>query len=1180
MQTATAPPITAQRPELTLHNADAVGLPNFSVCRFSSPLPPEMDREIAPEREDPPAAHSRHGGERSPLAAVELNSPAAPTQPYRLAGSASPTPLKRGQPPSAGALRAKRERRKSSFGSKAKRVSFGGQQIKLYEQHENEWRSPTSPEPLGDAAEAAIANRTRDASVPDDDGDDAATVGVLEMPLRRFSDTLTDDADSTLGSEATRDSLAGAAGMPRRSSTDGDDAHTVGSAQALAEAVLAHAAFGPVSARGGGGGRTDDTSLTRHSEESAAPASGPRRGQPTPSAESIGFFMDEDVTRGVGYPRMSVGITSMSTASAVTGSAANGTLRRMSFSTAGRRRSSMLRPPLPTQLKATFPRPEGTDVEAEAKTTTASGARGPSASAPDDTDITGQLPTLGALLDTDRGDEADAMPDRVADVSDGPNEPPAPETASRTDAAPLDASFDEAYDRVRSRRQTHSAEADDEDVTGEVTARIPSLAELMADDRTASSGRRADARRSSALEGSVPLPSSVPRRPVLLSPADITRGMPSLHRLLEEDDTADDGAAVAAARLPLPTAELPTVGARKPPPPPPPPPRRSSPALPRWPTPLTTADSPALSSANRYTTEAMRRQRVSDRRRTLAAGVRRLSLTGSRASLAPPPPSESRVSARTRLPWRPSPTPQRPTPAPAAVQPTATPSPRLQLTEATFRDFLYAAGVRFLDDISNRRRATSFGVPSMGAVAPANTLEQRVRLVCVVAQLVAVQQQHGIDALTSQGAQLQRRIEHQEQETRQCWLFAHLLTVYHQPGPSDTAGSTVTRWQVQLKRLKNTGRLRARIGWYQWRGQHEHALQQALALERAALEADATQMRGLAESLRATAAAAAEDAAAWALGPLGTSSEAVAAEAAALERAADAEAQARQALEAQLATMRQRREALYADKSALELRCVELARERDRLRALWAYRGPGGSGGGGGGDDDALAALQDTYDIVLSVGNVRPVRVGRTQAVFRVGDDVFVTLRWCDDGEHAHGAQRPVGCALQVNGTDEAVVDTVRRALQPWWQRLEPDTASVCRCQRVIDATLLLPALVPAVLREAARAAGQARALQQQLQQLAAQCPYRVRWEAQADGRVLLVAELGSVAAHAKFRVALSLQPDSPAVTVADVQPLIHPARCPSITQVQAAARKEEAPTAGAVAAHLLHTLYRQLQAA
>eukprot|EP00166_Cyanidium_caldarium_P005445 ctg_6624.g696 len=48
-------------------------------------------------------------------------------------------------------------------------------------------------------------------------------------------------------------------------------------------------------------------------------------------------------------------------------------------------------------------------------------------------------------------------------------------------------------------------------------------------------------------------------------------------------------------------------------------------------------------------------------------------------------------------------------------------------------------------------------------------------------------------------------------------------------------------------------RLRARIGWYQWRGRHEHALQQALALERAALEADATQMRGLAESLRATA---------------------------------------------------------------------------------------------------------------------------------------------------------------------------------------------------------------------------------------------------------------------------------------------------------------------------------------
>eukprot|EP00166_Cyanidium_caldarium_P004729 ctg_5157.g508 len=125
------------------------------------------------------------------------------------------------------------------------------------------------------------------------------------MPLRRFSDTLTDDADSTLGSEAMRDSLAGAAGMPRRSSTDGDEAHTVGSAQALAEAVLAHAAFGPVPARGGGGGGTDDTSLTRHSEESAAPASGPRRGQPTPSAESIGFFMDEDVTRGVGYPRMS-----------------------------------------------------------------------------------------------------------------------------------------------------------------------------------------------------------------------------------------------------------------------------------------------------------------------------------------------------------------------------------------------------------------------------------------------------------------------------------------------------------------------------------------------------------------------------------------------------------------------------------------------------------------------------------------------------------------------------------------------------------------------------------------------------------------------------------------------------------------------------------------------------------
>eukprot|EP00166_Cyanidium_caldarium_P002767 ctg_2724.g583 len=271
----------------------------------------------------------------------------------------------------------------------------------------------------------------------------------------------------------------------------------------------------------------------------------------------------------------------------------------------------MLRPPLPTQLQATFSRPEGTDVDAEAKTTTASGARVPSSSAPDDTDITGQLPTLGALLDTDRGDEADAMSGRAAGVSDGPDEPPAPETASRTGAAPLDASFDEAYDRVRSRRLTHSAEVDDEDVTGEVTARIPSLAELMADDRTALSGRRADAQRSSALEHSAPLPSSAPRRSVLLSPADITRGMPSLHRLLEEDDTADDSAAVAAARLPLPMVESPAVGARKPPPPPP---KRSSPALPRWPAPLTTADSPALSSANRYTTEAMRRQRVSDRR--------------------------------------------------------------------------------------------------------------------------------------------------------------------------------------------------------------------------------------------------------------------------------------------------------------------------------------------------------------------------------------------------------------------------------------------------------------------------------------------------------------------------------------------------------------------------------------
>jgi hypothetical protein len=1000
------------------------------------------------------------GGARTPL---------TPVQPLSGGKSSSPQKSLRNVPEESPGQASKRafplqlsepyskHKRRSIVGSKNKRVSFGGQQIKIYEQHEYEWHSPPSASPdcgQGMASSVVTPSRGHDTQCNDvgndGHGEFRAQVnapGVFRAPLSEDLDIPSDHVFQYPNQLAVMDAATA-------ESLEDDDDNTIQSGSSISEATLAQAAYGIDSYPE----RTTDDAISLTNEDDSLQY----RDRYTASSESLSLFMDEDVTKGIGYPRLSMPLTSMtSLTNSVTGA----------IHTGGRhsgRRASLCRPPLPrphrpSRLSIGSWR---TPKDSECCTSRAEARRKSF-----DENITARIPTLSTLVDADlsasSSDQVQAAvehhcsrPDASSSAS--PLPPPSSQGKRRyQEEPPRFSSKDNVTQTVTNTMSSSNRDQESSDIT----QKIPSLHRLLQDDLMRSPSERTEEGEvttdvndvgveetseflkegfSRARDSGLQVIRAESETNTALG--DITAQIPKLTSLINEDGDEYESRWIHAssadkenmpreqncARIEnIRPAHLSPTCTVEP---------RQNLAKPQR-TSLHECESD-FNEAAPFQSQSLHADRSPKhtvgfhaeyskqnlaRRRSLAADVRRLS-TRSRAPhdspsfeiqsslaeqqliqkgrqkhsrmspLSMPESSEPHelhgseiASGRLQREDVKSPLPsmheksgrKSPHGRELAVLQTQSPSlhPSSQSKNASFKEFLFAGGVRFLDDLSTRRRVTSFGVPSIRACVPSDSLEQQIRVACVTATILNLLQ-NSCEMLVAESGKLSSNNGSAEAEFQRSWLFSRIIQLHS----SGSEQNLLARYQLQLKRLKNVGRLRARLEWYHWRMQHEKRIQMQLATQRAYLQTDLTQLNGLAENLRATAAAAEEDAITSGLGQLSSDKNAIAE--LRLRNKNDLDELERQG--AQIKDARARIEKLDAElrllserKTLLANQCAQLRECHEKLNTKLRFLDTAESGA-------LLTELQDTYEIAAAFVNCRLRCLTTSELRLRLGSALDV----------------------------------------------------------------------------------------------------------------------------------------------------------------------------------------------
>ncbi|KAF6003078.1 hypothetical protein F1559_003769, partial [Cyanidiococcus yangmingshanensis] len=983
-----------------------------------------------------------------------------------------------------------KQRRQSIIGSRNKRVSFGGQQIKIYEQHEYEWHSPPTSamnDQLGEASTNATASNAQNicfssqgAFDHEPERSDRTVSEHFRMSPSEYQDVQSRGVFQYLGQPAALEAAT-------IESLEDDDENTFQSGSSISEATLAQAAYGVGSYTEG----TIDDAVSSTNEEDTLQS----RDRFTASSESLSLFMDEDVTKAVGYPRPSMPLTSMT-------SLTNSVTRSLPTSSKYHGgRASLCRPPLPRAQ-----RPSRSSIGAwhTPKDTESFISGNDSRRKSFDENITARVPALSTLIDADLDESRLGNILRLSGhhpASSGNSPPPSTQKKRRYQEDPP------RFSSMGSRDSFESADMSDpyrELDANDITRKVPTLDRLLQEDILRNDSERLD--ENNLRDGSQNVndnetgelrseDSVLPRSPGphiiradsenSLTLGDISAQIPKLTSLVNDDDHTSnslwsrnfsEGTEIAprvrnkdsvhappthfsAECVQLPqtsSGEAPLSGTHESG-------VDSNEAKSFRSGPQNSNASPCIAVGR--SAECSRRNLA--RRRSLAADVRRLSTK----PLEPREHLGFRIQsfsaekqlaiARTQASWSSSIEPTSLSYAPpehrgnenpkseahqerskssaeldeerigekvqngerlvnaefGELDSHASPKPK----SGSFKDFLFIGGVRFLDDLSTRRRVTSFGVPSIRVCVPSDSLQHQIRVACVTATMLSAFQ-GSCEMLVTESGELVSDTVHAEREFQSRWLFSRIMQLHS----SGSEQNLLTRYQLQLKRLKNVGRLRARLDWYNWRKQHEKRIQMRLTAQRENLQNDMEQMRGLAENLRATATSANEDAVASGLGPLASDQDSL------IERRLRNQSMLEQ-LERQDALIKDtqmrveqlsaRLRSLYKHKTDLAEQCMQF---RERYEALDAKERLIDSVQGG----VLLGELQDAYDVAISVMNCRPRNLTRRDLRLCVGNGLDLFCQF-SSGVSTHDDRMKLNLqSIQINSALEAERDKNCTALE------------------------------------------------------------------------------------------------------------------------------------------------------
>jgi hypothetical protein len=1088
----------------------------------------------------------------------------------------------------------------SIHSSKNKRVSFGGQEVKFYERHEFEWSSPPAPspsrrqslEPQGDHAYPGVASSSFAGRVSN-------TPSAYEHePNVRAAAAKTHTGNNTLDAPSPHRDLPHllATACPTVGSMESDDDNTIQSGSSLSEATLAQVAYG---IRSYASGAADDATSSTNEDDSLQ-----YRERFSGSSEGLSLFMDEDITKAVGHPRMSMPLTgTTSLTRSVTRTLLTGGER---FG----RRASLSRPPLPRPRRSS--RLSTGSWRATSNVDYQGTTRGNRRDSIDD-NITGKVPSLAALIDADSEETAvgDRSRERFAhetDARDNIRPSSTPGKLRYEDEPPKFPSIQEGSSSQEPSLSHHSDSgrncANSEDTPrwrslwstdirdaqlGIVANTSPTVATCVPPRKESNSpiaGSISEVQRDEESGGLT----TVPETSALLE--DITGQVPRLTALIDEDNEISDlhlqqvpqgngNTQISVHRGVCRVASEQANSAS-----------RSfaadtkSPAL----SPDLTArdlipqqsESPqrrvTLGSVGAPIQQSTRSMHGFDtstsvaRRRSLAASVRRLSMKASlvqtlSASKEIPlreVPSEMKANSHSKLGASPEAEPlgrvlqerysnqivrlER-DPNETAKTVVATQSstigkgaPRddkglesssLPASEASvasapgnavFKDFLYAAGVRFLDDLSTRRRITSFGVPSNRICVQPDSLEQHIRVACITVALLGAFQ-YSCEVLASENGKLATEIAKAEEEFRTRWLFTRLIELHL----SGSEPNLLTRYQLQLKRLKNVGRLRARCEWYLWRARHEQRIQVQLRAQQENLQNDLAQLCGLAENLRATISAATEDAITSGLGQLSTDPKLV------HERNLHNQNTLRHVEErdAQIQETRSRLEQLHHELNRLSEHKAQLATECLALRTRHQELQAKARLGDAASCSLMLAEQQDSFDILVSLTACRPISISNDTLCVRVGSTVdircsFVQEKMPSDACGSLVLNNVQACGVTPpNEATEApiLIERVAQAVVASFTAQQREHFSV---MRAISGRPLWQ--LRWVLFAVASAVTELQALLRNISIWKRTKPYEVEYRESHDHAGLVRALFSDITKHIRVEVILKLEPASQAL--------------------------------------------------